>query len=211
MASEETASSLVAFQPTILKDLGWTARSAQWHTIPVYATAFVLTLSSAWLSDYLNHRFLFTVFGSLLIIIGWSIERAYKSPPGVLYMAMFFVSTGAFINMSTIVVWLCTNVGKGVKRTVAMGILTGFGNCGAFVSGNVFITEQTPKYPVGFSVGLAFGVVGLAATTVYTVFLAKENRRRDKVQGSNTRVYDRDEKETMQDLGEAHPDFRFQL
>lgn len=211
MAAEETASSLVAFQPTILKDLGWTNTSAQWHTIPVYATAFVLTLSSAWLSDYLNHRFLFTVFGSILIIIGWAIELAHKSSAGVLYTGMFFVSVGAFINMSTIVVWLCTNVGKGVKRTVAMGILTGFGNCGAFVSGNVFITNQSPKYPVGFGVGLAFGVVGLVATSVYAAFLLKENRRRDKLQGSNERAYDREEVEQLQDLGEAHPDFRFQI
>lgn len=211
MAAEETASSLVAFQPTILKNLGWTNTSAQWHTIPVYATSFVLTLSSAWLSDYLNHRFLFTVFGSTLIIIGWAIELAHKSSDGVLYTGMFFVSAGAFINMSTIVVWLCTNVDKGVKRTVAMGILTGFGNCGAFVSGNVFITEQSPKYPVGFGVGLAFGVVGLFATSVYAAFLSKENRRRDQVQGSNNRVYDRDEVEQMQNLGEAHPDFRFQV
>lgn len=211
MSAEETASSLVAFQPTILKDLGWTSTSAQWHTIPVYATSFVFTLSAAWLSDYLNHRYLFTVFGSIMIIIGWSIQLAHTSPPGVLYMAMFFVSLGAFINMSTLVVWLCTNMGKGVKRTVAMGLLTGFGNCGAFVSGNVFITDQSPKYPVGFGVGLAFGVVALFANSIYFAFLLKENRRRDRAQSSDAGAYDDEESERMQDLGDAHPGFRYQL
>ncbi|QKX61312.1 uncharacterized protein TRUGW13939_08460 [Talaromyces rugulosus] len=211
MSAEETASSLVAFQPTILKDLGWTSTDAQWHTIPVYATSFVFTLSSAWLSDYLDHRFLFTVFGSVMTIIGWSIQLAHTSSAGVLYMAMFFVSLGAFINMSTLVVWLCTNMGKGVKRTVAMGILTGFGNCGAFVSGNVFITNQSPKYPVGFGVGLAFAVLGLITNTIYYFFLNRENSRRDKVQSPSAGLYEYEQREEIQKMGDAHPDFRYQL
>lgn len=212
MAAEETASSLVAFQPTILKDLGWTATSAQVHTIPVYATALVFTLACAWLSDYLQHRYSFTLFGAMLIVIGWSIELAQVPAPGVRYMGMFFVTSGSFIMMSTIVVWLCVNLGKGVKRSVAMGLLTGFGNCGAFVSGNVFITEQAPRYPVGFGVGLAFGIIGGIAVTIYYFYLRSENRRRDKMQNSaNGKTYTREELERMQDLGDAHPHFRFQM
>lgn len=93
-----------------------------------------------------------------------------------------------------------------------MGLLTGFGNCGAFVSGNVFITEQAPRYPVGFGVGLAFGVVGGIAVTVYYLYLRNENRRRDKMQSSGgSKTYTREELERMQDLGDAHPNFRFQM
>jgi MFS family permease len=211
MAAEETASSIVAFQPTILADLGWTAAVAQWHTIPVYAVAFVLTLTSAYASDKLGHRYGFTVFGALLIIIGWAIELAQVNAAGVRYFGMFLVSSGAFINMSTIVVWLCVNVGKGVKRTIAMGFLIGFGNCGALISGNVFITNQSPRYPVGFGVGLAFGVVSLITVSTYFFALRMENRRRDKLQSTSGRTYTREEQEQMQDLGESHPDFRFQL
>ncbi|GAE00022.1 vitamin H transporter, putative [Paecilomyces variotii No. 5] len=211
MAAEETASSLVAFQPTILKDLGWTAASAQVHTIPVYAVAFVLTLSSAWLSDYWQQRYSFTLFGSALIIIGWSIELAQVPAAGVRYAGIFFTASGAFIMMSTIVVWLCVNVGKGVKRSVAMGLLTGFGNCGALISSNVFIASQSPRYPVGFGVGLAFGIVGSIAVTIYYFYLRRENSLRNKLQSVSGKIYTRDELDRMQDLGEAHPEFRFQL
>ncbi|EIT79221.1 permease of the major facilitator [Aspergillus oryzae 100-8] len=205
IGAEESASSLVAFQPTILKDLGWTARSAQAHGIPIYAVAFVLTLSSAWLSDHLRHRFLFTLFGSVLIIIGWSVQLAHYLPAGVRYMGMFFVASGAFIMMSITVVWLCVNLGKGVKRSVGMGLLPAFGNCGAFVSGNVFITSQSPKYPVGFGVGLGFAVMAGVASTVYYFGLRAENRRRDSQPEKEWTP------ESAQDLGDAHPDFRFQL
>ncbi|KAE8365302.1 major facilitator superfamily domain-containing protein [Aspergillus caelatus] len=205
IGAEESASSLVAFQPTILKDLGWTARSAQAHGIPIYAVAFVLTLSSAWLSDHLRHRFLFTLFGSVLIIIGWSVQLAHYLPAAVRYMGMFFVASGAFIMMSITVVWLCINLGKGVKRSVGMGLLPAFGNCGAFVSGNVFITSQSPKYPVGFGVGLGFAVMAGVASTVYYFGLRAENRRRDSHPEQEWTP------ESTQDLGDAHPDFRFQL
>ncbi|GMF69282.1 unnamed protein product [Aspergillus oryzae] len=189
-------------RPTILKDLGWTARSAQAHGIPIYAVAFVLTLSSAWLSDHLRHRFLFTLFGSVLIIIGWSVQLAHYLPAGVRYMGMFFVASGAFIMMSITVVWLCVNLGKGVKRSVGMGLLPAFGNCGAFVSGNVFITSQSPKYPVGFGVGLGFAVMAGVASTVYYFGLRAENRRRDSQPEKEWTP------ESAQDLGDAHPDFR---
>lgn len=210
MGAEETASSVVAFQPSILKDLGWTSTSAQVHTIPIYAVAFVLTLSCAWLSDHLQHRFGFTLFGSFLIIIGWSVELSYVPAAEVRYMGMFFVTSGAFIMMSTLVVWLCVNMGKGVKRSVAMGLLTGFGNCGALVSSNVFITNQAPKYPVGFGVGLAFGVMAGITATAFFVHVKMENRRRDRLQSTSARGYSRNELENLQDLGEDHPDFRFQ-
>ncbi|KAE8356760.1 major facilitator superfamily domain-containing protein [Aspergillus coremiiformis] len=205
MGAEESASSLVAFQPTILNDLGWTSRSAQAHSIPIYAVAFVLTLASAWMSDHLRHRYAFTLFGSILIVIGWSIELAQVPAAGVRYMGMFFVASGAFIVMSITVVWLCINLGKGVKRSVGMGLLLAFGNCGAFVSGNVFITKQSPKYPVGFGVGLGFGVMAGIACTVYYFALRMENRRRES-QPENLK-----DAEETQDLGDAHPDFRFQL
>ncbi|PLB44216.1 vitamin H transporter [Aspergillus steynii IBT 23096] len=208
MGAEESASSLVAFQPTILKDLGWTSRSAQVHSIPVYAVAFVLTLSCAWLSDHLRHRYLFTMFGAALIIIGWSVELAQVQPAAVRYMGIFFVASGAFIMMSNTVVWLCINLGKGVKRSVGMGILPAFGNCGAFVSGNVFITSQSPRYPVGFGVGLAFAVMAAAACTVYYFALMAENRRRDSLPEKGSTAETTHE---SQDLGDAHPDFRYQL
>ncbi|PYH65016.1 vitamin H transporter [Aspergillus vadensis CBS 113365] len=208
LGAEESASSLVNFQPTILKDLGWTSRSAQEHTIPVYAVAFVLTLSCAWLSDRLRHRYVFTMIGSVLTIIGWSVELSHVQSAGVRYMGIFFVASGAFIMMSTIVVWLCVNLGKGVKRSVGMGLLPAFGNCGAFVSGNVFISSESPKYPTGFGVGLAFAVVAGLACTVYFFALQAENRRRD---GQPAKEETSEMAPEEDDLGDAHPDFRFQL
>ncbi|PYH91992.1 vitamin H transporter [Aspergillus ellipticus CBS 707.79] len=212
IGAEESASSLANFMPSIIKGMGFTSRAAQEHTIPVYAVAFVLTLSCAWLSDHLRHRYLFTLFGSVLVVIGWAIELAYYLPVGVRYLGVFFVASGAFIMMSTIVVWLCVNLGKGVKRNVGMGLLPAFGNAGAFVSGNVFITDQAPRYPAGFGVGVGFAVMGGLACTVYYFALRMENARRDRLaQSQQTKEWSSENAQDAQDLGDAHPDFRFQL
>lgn len=50
-ASTISAAAVSAFQPTILKTMGYTASEAQVHTIPVYMTALVFTLVTPWLSD----------------------------------------------------------------------------------------------------------------------------------------------------------------
>lgn len=93
-----------------------------------------------------------------------------------------------------------------------MGLPRGFGNCGTFVSGSVFIHNQAPRYPVGFGVGLAFGILAGCAATVYSVSLGLKNRRRDRVQSvAFSQSYTRKKMKRLQDLGDAHPDYRFQL
>lgn len=48
--ADNAASSIVGFQPTILKDLGYTSSQAQVHTIPVYITSLALLLICSYLS-----------------------------------------------------------------------------------------------------------------------------------------------------------------
>lgn len=110
--------------------------------------------------------------------------------------------------MPILVVWLAINVGKGYKRTVALGCLIAFGNCGAFISSNVFITKEAPKYHTGFSVGLGLILMSGAAITLFYIGLWMENSRRDKYERENAGSMD---ESMVEDLGEKDPDFRYQL
>lgn len=108
--------------------------------------------------------------------------------------------------MPILVVWLAINVGKGVKRAVAFAMVTAVGNCGAFVSSNVFITAQAPKYHTGFSVGMGMNLMSMAMMTLLVVGLAMENRKRDQ-----RRVeFDMDET-NLNMQGDKSPGFRYQL
>ncbi|KAI9735682.1 MAG: hypothetical protein M1834_001698 [Cirrosporium novae-zelandiae] len=207
LGAQNTASSIVAFQPTILKSLGWSSASAQVHSIPIYAVAFVVSLSCAFLSDHLKLRYPFTIFGMCLCLIGWSIELAHVPQAELRYMGMFFVAAGAYTMMPIIVVWTAINLGKGYKRTVGLAMLIGLGNCGAFISSNVFITSEGPEYKTGFSVGIGLNMMGGVAVTILFLGLIRENHRRDKLQTSGQVPTDI----PLEDLGEEHPNFRYQI
>lgn len=53
--------------------------------------------------------------------------------------------------MPIMVVWAAINVGRGYKRTVALGLVIGTGNFTALISSNVFITKESPVYKTGQS------------------------------------------------------------
>src|ERR1035437_9940253 len=125
------------YSPTILKDLGWTASSAQLHTIPIYVVGAVLTLFCAWWSDRIQHRFAFTIGGLSLAVVGYIIMlcQGHKGSPhrlerGVLYMAIFFITTGNYICQPLLVVWLANNMSGHYKRSFGAALQIGFGNIG---------------------------------------------------------------------------------
>ena len=148
------------------------------------------------------------MIGMASTIIGSSIEMAQPKAAGVRYLGMFFLTAGPDVIMPLMTVWLAINLGKGYSRNIGLGVLIGFGNCGSFVSSNVFLTKETPKFLTGFSVGLG---LTLAATIIMTGMyfgLRAANRSRDR-QGTDGRL--EYESATVEDLGEKHPDFRYAL
>ncbi|KAH8886029.1 permease of the major facilitator superfamily [Thozetella sp. PMI_491] len=208
IGAEENAASVLAFQPSILKGLGYTATEAQIHTIPIWAVSFCSSFIFAWLSEHLQQRYLFGMFGSLVSLTGLAIELAYPSDPNVRYMGMFFLSAGSYLIMPLTVVWCAINVGKGYKRTVALACVIAVGNCGAFVAGNVFITEEAPTYRTGFSTNMGFICLTLVSQTVFYLGLRRENKKRDERRAALPEVLD---EKIYENSGDQHPDFRYQL
>ncbi|EKG16496.1 Major facilitator superfamily [Macrophomina phaseolina MS6] len=208
LGAEENAASVVAFQPSILKGLGYTATQAQIHSIPIYAASFVFSLTCAYLSERLRQRYLFGMLGSIISVVGLAVQLAQPPSYKVRYMGMFFVTAGPYLTMPITVVWNAINVGKGYKRTVAFACVIALGNCGAFVASNVFITEEAPRYPTGFSTNMGFIALSLVSQTVLYVALRVENARRERRRRELPAVLD---EKLYEDMGDQHPDFRYQL
>jgi hypothetical protein len=164
-------------------------------------------MTCAVLADRLRQRYIFGMFGMILTTIGLAIEVAQPKAPGARYTGMFFLTAGPYIIMPVTVVWLAINLGKGYKRTVGLGVLIAVGNCGAFISSNVFLTSETPKFHTGFSTGLGMSMLSGVGLTALYVGLRLENRRKDRQQSSLNNYT----AEELQDLGDKHPDFRYSL
>lgn len=208
LGAEENAASVVAFQPSILKGLGYTATQAQVHSIPIYAASFVFSLTCAYLSERFRQRYVFGMLGSVICMVGLAVELAQPRSANVRYMGMFFVTAGPYLTMPITVVWNAINVGKGYKRTVAFACVIALGNCGAFVASNVFITEEAPKYHTGFSTNMGFISLSLVSQTALYVGLRLENAKRDRKRRELPEVLD---EKLYEDMGDRHPDFRYQL
>lgn len=206
--ADNTAGSFSAFQPTILKTLGFSSSEAQIHSIPIYMVALVCSLSAAYLSDRFQHRYAFCMFGVTIAVIGWAIELSQAGTPGVRYFGLFLSLSGTYILMPVLVVWLSNNMGGNFKRSFGTAFQIGLGNCAAFVSSNTFTTKASPLFKAGFGTGLGLQIMSGFACTAMVLGLWAENKRRDKGGRADREGLSEEE---LRNLGDDHPAFRYTL
>lgn len=202
-----TGYSISFFTPTILSQLGWTAVRAQVLSIPIYIVACITNLITAVCTDRLRHRYAFTMLGVIIATIGYVLLFAQKSVPvSARYLAVYLITSGAYITQPVTLIWLANNMGGHYKRSIAAAVQIGFGNAGGIVASNIFITSQAPTYPVGFGVCLGMLWMCGIACTVFFVGLWIENRKRDRGERDQRLQLPSNE---LANLGDSHPRFRF--
>ncbi|KAG9634725.1 MFS transporter, partial [Aureobasidium melanogenum] len=195
------------FNPTLLKELGYTSAAAQIHSIPLYVVASAFCLGSCYLSTCINNRFWPLQSGVLLGSVGFVILMVQRSPavgPGVAYMALFFITSAGYIVQPMVVSWVMNNVSGHYKRAFTSGTMIGLGNAGGLVSSNVFFQEEAPYYPTGYGTSLALLVLTGIAAVVFYVGLKRENARRDAGKREDRLLLS-----DADNLGDDHPSFRF--
>ncbi|KAI9368992.1 major facilitator superfamily domain-containing protein [Aspergillus egyptiacus] len=195
------------FTPTILRQLGWTAIRAQVMSVPIYAVAMVTTLSTAYLSDRLRHRYAFTLTGCLVATMGYVLLLAQSSIPlGARYFAVFAITSGGFLTQPILMGWLSNNMAGHYKQSIASAVQIGFGNCGGFVASNVFVDDEAPGYKTGYGASLGMTWVCGVACLLFLGYLVRENRLRER--GERDWRLELEEEERG-NLGDDHPGFRF--
>jgi len=201
------------FIPTILNEFGYTSSASQLLTIPIYAVCTVVTLLTAWLSDRLRHRYIFTIGGVFIATIGYILLLAQGQPKGpgalsigVRYLAVFFITTGTYITQPLTIVWLSNNMGGHYKRAFGSAIQIGVGNIGGIIGSTIYLQNESPRFHTGYSVGLGMMWLCGVMCTVFWVHLMRENRRRERGERDGRL---RLPKEVVENLGDDHPEFRF--
>lgn len=168
-------------QPTIIKDLGYTAAVAQLLTIPPYAVAFLTTLSVAVLSERLGKRALFIGGSALVAVIGYIILLANTNPtarPGVSYVGTFFAAAGIYPATALVLSWPAINVSGQTKRAIANAMQISIGNLGAVLGTQLYRADDGPKFVVGHSMALAYLVANVVVVSILGWRLKKQNEAR---------------------------------
>ncbi|ORY66071.1 major facilitator superfamily domain-containing protein [Pseudomassariella vexata] len=179
-----TAASVSAFSPTILTELGWTSTVAQLMTMPIWASGIIASFVVTYISSRVNLRTPFILGAICFQLIGWIIMRVYVPHAGVRYMALFFMSVGTFPQMPILMGWLSANLRGRKYLAVGMAWMIGFGNCANFISSNVFIRAEAPRYQTGFTTGLVFTVVGFFLVSSGCALLVVKNQKRETARAS---------------------------
>jgi dipeptide/tripeptide permease len=201
------------FIPTILNQFGYTPTQAQLHTIPIYGVCMVATLLTAWLSDKMRCRYVFTMLGVFIATIGYIMLLAQGPPKGagamptsVRYLAVFFITVGTYITQPLVIVWLSNNMGGHYKRSFSSALQIGLGNIGGIIGSVIYLQSEAPTFHTGYSTGLGMILLCGALCTIFWWGLRRENACRERGERDGRL---RLPKEVVENLGDDHPDFRF--
>ena len=177
--------SLSFFTPTIIQNLGFVSYEAQLLTAPPYTFAFITTLFTAYFSDKYTQRGIFIVLWMSISVIGFIILIAVQNS-SVKYFALFLTTGGIAPCVATCVTFISCNISPQTKRATAMAFAISVGNIGGAIAGQIYRSEDAPRFILGHAVNLGFGVMSIICASILIVSLRLENRRRDRLYGTIT-------------------------
>lgn len=201
-----TVQSISLFMPTLLADLGWTATKAQLHTVPPYVLACLVAILIAFISDRTRQRGIWLALFAPIAIIGFAVLRSDVSS-NIKYMAVFFVTIGAFPGGPAFLSWGLNNAAGPAVRAVAGAYIPSVGTLGAVVATWTYLPRDGPDYPIGHSINLAAQCFALFLALFGIAYILWENKER--MRGKRDHRLEGKSQEEADDLGYRHPEFRY--
>lgn len=96
------------------------------------------------------------------------------------FAALFLYLMGVIAAVPIFVCWVTMNLRGHRHRAVGVPYMVGIGNASGFVGAFAFPASDSPRYQLGYSLGLGFLLAALVMVLVYVVGYAIENRKRAK-------------------------------
>jgi len=167
------------FLPTIIQNLGYTSSKAQLMTVPIYITAAILAVITAWASDRVGKRSPFIIGYLLLMIVGFSMCIS-SSNPHVVYGGVFIAACAIYPAFPGNIAWLSNNLAGSYKRSAGMAIQIGIGNLGGAMASNFYRGKDKPRYRLGHGLELGFISLGLVACGILLFGYTTANKKRER-------------------------------
>ncbi|KAI0142180.1 high-affinity nicotinic acid transporter [Pestalotiopsis sp. NC0098] len=168
------------FLPAIIKGLGFTSVQANLLTVPVYFWGLATFIFTAYMSDKMRNRG-FWIGGPLLcLIVGYALLISVESVK-VRYFACFVlvVVMGVYPTTGMSIMWLSDNVARHFKRATMVGATLTLGNTAGVAVGQIFTTQDSPRYIKGLSIAMGLAAVALGAVAALMIGMYMVNKKRD--------------------------------
>ncbi len=156
------------FLPTIIKNMGYTANSAQLMSVPPYVCACFFTIAGSWAADRYHQRGVFLLGFQLVAILGFAM-LAGSGAASVQYAGTVFAAIGIYPQIPLGLAWNSGNIGGSLKRGTGIAMQVMGGNCGGIIASYVYLNKDAPRFIPGHSILIGF--VG------YVIFLSSPTAR----------------------------------
>lgn len=166
--------------PSIVKELGYSSTQANLLTIPIYITACMFSLVTAFFSDRTGKRALFIALSYTVMFVGFLVAAVRPaSTPGLAYAGLFIAACGVYPAFPGMITWASNNLASSGKRSIGMALHIGMGSFGGAMGANFYRTQDSPMYRLGHCLNLGFVFVGgVAIAGIYWSY-GRENAVRE--------------------------------
>ncbi|KAF2501166.1 MFS general substrate transporter [Lophium mytilinum] len=197
--------------PTIIKNLGYSNANAQAMTVPPYIFACICTIFSGWAADRYQQRMLSVLIPNAMAMFGFIIvivSVRYKELPGVTLFGIFLAIGGLYPISPAVTAWTALNMSGTMKRAVGIALMISFSQLGGIVGSNIYLANESPRYPVGFGVSISMlFVFGIVWPVFYYFILKRINAKRAALPVEEVREKYTDEQ--LAEMGDESPLFRY--
>lgn len=143
------AQTIQYFVPTLIGALGWTGAVGQYHTIPLYAAAFVFILAASFMSDYFKNKpnFIsgFAALGCVCFIV-----CVASTNHMVQYVFIIFGLASIYCVCPLVLIWVPNVIGfPAQKRAVAIAFVNAMGNSASIYGVFLWPKADAPRYIPG--------------------------------------------------------------
>ncbi|KAI0010755.1 putative pantothenate transporter [Xylariaceae sp. FL0662B] len=199
------ASSLTNFLGDILRDLTTESEDSvqsQLLTVIVYAVAFVAIIGVARISDKVRRRGYLISASCGVAVIGYALLLALTNPTGRL-VSTCLVAAGTYPIVVLSLAWVASNNVGYTFRASAAALINVVAQA-VSIAGNQAYNDP-PYYRVGL--GASLGMISLSGITasLLVLYLKHQNEKKRKLQ--NTQAAEWDRAKSLDEIGNAHPDF----
>ncbi|PPQ89888.1 hypothetical protein CVT25_004810 [Psilocybe cyanescens] len=177
---------LAYFTPSIVQGLGYTASRAQLMSVPPFATAFVVSMIGAFVSDRYRCRGLVTIFASILAVIGFAMFLK-STKHKIQYASLFFSITGTYLAAPSLSTWSANNAAPYTRRATAIAIGFIMTNSGGILATWLLGSlSPAPHYILATRILLSFAIIMGVFAGLNTWYLWDQNKKKEVIRASST-------------------------
>ncbi|KAJ8120064.1 hypothetical protein ONZ43_g3131 [Nemania bipapillata] len=178
--------SVSLFLPQIVQRIVKDTVRVNLYTVAPNITGAVSLLILAFSSDLLRIRFPFICLGFALTFTGFIIYAAISDPEHQIqlaYYATFMMTWGTSAPSVLLSTWYNNNVAHEGQRLALTSVGVPLANLMGLVASNVFREQDKPKYEPALITTASFGGFGFLVAACLGLYMAFDNRRRNRRQG----------------------------